>query len=74
MMSAAVSSSTEHNGGHSRVLIVDDHEIFRHGLRDLINSIEGFQVVAEANSCRDALAQAQERHIDLVMLDMYLPD
>jgi two-component system response regulator DegU len=57
-----------------RVLIVDDHEIFRHGLRDLINSIEGFQVVAEANSCKDALALAEERHIDLVMLDMYLPD
>jgi two-component system response regulator DegU len=57
-----------------RVLIVDDHEIFRHGLRDLINSIEGFQVVAEANSCKDALALAEERHIELVMLDMYLPD
>jgi DNA-binding NarL/FixJ family response regulator len=57
-----------------RVLIVDDHEIFRHGLRELIDSIEGFQVVAEASSCRDALALAEERHIDLVMLDMYLPD
>lgn len=57
-----------------RVLIVDDHEIFRHGLRDLINGIEGFQVVAEANSCKHVLALAEERHIDLVMLDMYLPD
>jgi DNA-binding NarL/FixJ family response regulator len=78
MMNAFV-SSTENKGSFLpeeplRVLIVDDHEIFRHGLRDLINSIEGFQVVAEANSCKDALALAEERHIDLVMLDMYLPD
>lgn len=57
-----------------RVLIVDDHEIFRHGLRDLINSMEGFQVVAEAGSCKNALALAEQRPIDLVVLDMYLPD
>ncbi len=67
-------SSTENKESLLRVLIVDDHEIFRHGLRDLINGIEGFQVVAEANSCKAALALAEERHIDLVMLDMYLPD
>ena len=67
-------SSTENKVSLARVLIVDDHEIFRHGLRDLIDTIEGFQVVAEANSCEDALALAQEGHIDLVMLDMYLPD
>lgn len=57
-----------------RVLIVDDHEIFRNGLRDLINNIEGFAVVAEASSCRDALALAQQMRIDLIVLDMYLPD
>src|SRR5258706_5715656 len=78
MMSAFISAA-ENKGSFLpeeplRVLIVDDHEIFRHGLRDLIDSIEGFQVVAEANSCKDALALAEERHIDLVMLDMYLPD
>jgi DNA-binding NarL/FixJ family response regulator len=58
----------------SRVLIVDDHELFRHGLSDLLNSIEGFQVVAEASSCKDALLLAERLHVDLVMLDMYLPD
>lgn len=63
--------STDHL---QRVMIVDDHELFRHGLRDLINSMEGFQVVAEAHSCKDALALAKQMRIDLVMLDMYLPD
>lgn len=57
-----------------RVMIVDDHELFRHGLRDLINSINGFQVVAEANSCKEALTIAEQIRIDLIMLDMYLPD
>ena len=55
-------------------MIIDDHEIFRHGLRDLINSIEGFEVVAEGGSCQDALTLVGQMHIDLVILDMYLPD
>ena len=59
---------------HQRVLIVDDHEIFRHGLRDLINSIDGFEVVAEGGSCSDAVAVVGQMPIDLVILDMYLPD
>lgn len=64
-------ASTDHP---LRVMIVDDHELFRHGLRDLINSIEGFQVVAEASSCNAALTLAKHMHIDVVMLDMYLQD
>lgn len=63
--------STDHL---QRVMIVDDHELFRHGLRDLINSMEGFQVVAEAHSCKETLALVKQMRIDLVMLDMYLPD
>jgi DNA-binding NarL/FixJ family response regulator len=59
---------------HQRVLIVDDHEIFRHGLHDLINMIEGFEVVAEGGSCKDALTLVRQMQIDLVILDMYLPD
>jgi two-component system, NarL family, response regulator DevR len=59
---------------HQRVLIVDDHEIFRHGLRDLIHMVEGFEVVAEGGSCEDALTLVRQMHIDLVILDMYLPD
>jgi DNA-binding NarL/FixJ family response regulator len=59
---------------HQRVLIIDDHEVFRRGLCDLINSIDGFEVVAEGGSCRDALTTVAQMHIDLVILDMYLPD
>ena len=57
-----------------RVMIVDDHEIFRHGLCDLLNNIEGFQVVAEAGNCKDGLVQMETTPIDLVLLDLSLPD
>jgi DNA-binding NarL/FixJ family response regulator len=76
-MNSSISSNTNEMLSTSypqQVMIVDDHELFRHGLRDLINSIEGFQVVAEAQLCKEALALAKQKRIDLVMLDMYLPD
>jgi two-component system, NarL family, response regulator DevR len=57
-----------------RLMIVDDHEIVRHGLREVINTIKGFTVVAEASTCRDALAHIQRRAIDLVFMDLSLPD
>ncbi len=76
-MNSSISSNKNEmpsTGYPQRVMIVDDHELFRHGLRDLINSIEGFQVIAEAQFCKEALAIAKQKRIDLVMLDMYLPD
>jgi len=71
---------SKHNSGHLpekqslRLMIVDDHEILRHGLRDVIKTIKGFTVVAEASSCQDTLAQIQRTTIDLVFLDLSLPD
>jgi DNA-binding NarL/FixJ family response regulator len=76
-MNSSISSNNNEKLSTSypqRVMIVDDHELFRHGLRDLINSIEGFQVIAEAQFCKEALAIAKQKRIDLVVLDMYLPD
>lgn len=57
-----------------RVMIVDDHEIFRHGLRDLINGIRGFMVVAEATSTMQALSLVRSMPIDLVFMDLSLRD
>src|SRR5260370_15974538 len=71
---------SKHNSGHLpekqslRLMIVDDHEILRHGLRDVIKTIKGFTVVAEASSCQDTLAQIQRTTIDLVFLELSLPD
>jgi DNA-binding NarL/FixJ family response regulator len=57
-----------------KVLIVEDHEVFRLGLCDLLKGVEGFRVVAEANCCKDALAQIEAHPVDLILLDLYLPD
>jgi DNA-binding NarL/FixJ family response regulator len=72
--SAATPDTTAQPHDHQRVVIIDDHEIFRHGLCDLISCIEGYEVVAEGGSCADALALAGQMDIDLVILDRYLPD
>jgi hypothetical protein len=56
-------ASTDHP---LRVMIVDDHELFRHGLRDLINSIEGFQVVAEASSAISLLTPQESNVFQLL--------
>ena len=57
-----------------RLMIVDDHEILRHGLREVINSVKGFTVVAEANSFQDTLTQIKRTAIDMVFMDLALPD
>ncbi len=56
-----------------RVLIVDDHPLFREGLRALLAGLEPSVTVEEAGSVAEALAPG-ERAVDLVLLDMKLPD
>jgi len=57
-----------------RVLIVDDHTLVRAGLARLIQGFSGFEVVAEARDCAQAVAAAEQQHPDLVLLDLSLPD
>jgi DNA-binding NarL/FixJ family response regulator len=55
-----------------RILIVDDHAIVRAGLRMLIESHVGLQVVGQAATCRDALAIAAQEQPDIILLDLDL--
>jgi DNA-binding NarL/FixJ family response regulator len=57
-----------------RILVVDDHEIVRAGLVALLERRAEFQVVAQAGTREEALAQAQRFMPDLVLMDMRLPD
>jgi DNA-binding NarL/FixJ family response regulator len=55
------------------VLIADDHEVVRRGLRALIDEQSGWQVVAEAIDGREAVAKAEEFKPDVAILDITMP-
>ena len=57
-----------------RILLVDDHQILRDGLRALLEGEPGLAVVAEAGSGREAIELAAHCQPDLVVIDLGLPD
>jgi two-component system response regulator DevR len=57
----------------TRVLLVDDHGVFREGLRELLDKRPDIEVVAEAGTGQEALEQMTARP-DVVVLDIKLPD
>ena len=56
-----------------RVLIADDHPLFRRGLVSLLNEEADIEVVGEAASGAQAIALARETHPDVVLMDVILP-
>jgi DNA-binding NarL/FixJ family response regulator len=55
------------------LLVADDHEIFRAGVRTLLEGQPGWQVVAEAADGREAVAKAAEVRPDVALLDIGMP-
>ncbi len=55
------------------IMLVEDHNVFREGLKKLIDMEENMQVVAEADSCTTAL-QNINANVDIILLDIGLPD
>lgn len=56
----------------ARVLLVDDHPVVRNGLRLMLRDYAEFDVVAEAESCDDALVKVANLRPDLVLMDINL--
>lgn len=57
----------------SRILIVDDHEVVRLGLKSLIEQRPDLEVVADVGTAEEGVAMALAHHPDIVLLDIRLP-
>lgn len=57
-----------------RILIIDDHPLYRDGLKAGLDQHEGYEAVGEAGTCAEGLKSARKLKPDLVMIDISLPD
>lgn len=73
-MSDATSSEPTSDRATARVLLVDDHEVVRQGLRTLLDDQDDLAVVAEAGTMADAIQRARTFEPDVVVMDVRLPD
>jgi DNA-binding NarL/FixJ family response regulator len=61
------------SGSRIRVLLADDHAMFRQGVREMLSTDEGIEVVGEAENGREAVALAEKLLPDVVLLDVEMP-
>jgi DNA-binding NarL/FixJ family response regulator len=57
-----------------RILIADDHDLMRRGVKALLQSRAGWEIVGEAHTGREAVSKAEELKPDVVILDISMPD
>ncbi len=61
------------NAGRFRLVVVDDHALFRRGLVSLLGDMPEFEVVGEAGDGREALGLIEQTHPDILLLDVNMP-
>jgi DNA-binding NarL/FixJ family response regulator len=69
-----MATETETVGTKTRVLLVEDHPIVRHGLMMLINDESDLEVCGESESVKDAVEQVRNTNPDIVVVDIGLSD
>jgi len=60
--------------GSTRILLVDDHDVVREGLRALLSRREGFDVVSQAGTVAESISEAKRVKPDVIVMDVRLPD
>lgn len=66
--------SAENPGMPLRILVADDHDVVRIGVRELLSSREGWEVCGEARNGREAVAKVEELKPDIIVLDINMPE
>lgn len=56
------------------VLIVDDHPLYRKGIKRILNNIEFVTNCEEAENGRDCIVKLKEKHYDIILLDLQMPE
>src|SRR5690348_1261432 len=56
-----------------RVLLADDHDLFRAGVRSLLQEMSGIEVIGEAGDAREAIALLDAQRPDVVLMDLMMP-
>ncbi|MEO7259956.1 MAG: response regulator transcription factor [Jatrophihabitantaceae bacterium] len=69
-----MADSTGLSGTPIRVFLLDDHEIVRRGIADLLSVVDDMEVVGEAGTAAEALRRIPAVHPDVALLDGRLPD
>jgi len=57
-----------------RVIIADDHQLFREGIRSLLRTETDIESVAEASTGEEAIAQVEKHQPDVILMDIAMPD
>ena len=57
-----------------RVLLADDHPVFRDGLSSLLRSLDDVELVAEASTGAEAVALSEQHQPDVIVMDLHMPD
>ncbi len=68
-----MSNSNNGQSTPTRILIADDHLIIRQGLRLILETEDGFEVVGEATDGAEAVTLCQEMHPNVVLMDLRMP-
>jgi len=58
----------------TKIVIIDDHQLFREGVKRILEFEESFEVVAEGDDGKDAVSLIEQYHPDVVLMDINMPE
>lgn len=58
----------------TKIVIIDDHQLFREGIKRILDFEKSFEVVAEGDDGREAIALVEESNPDVVLMDINMPE